>query len=68
MEGRSLGEVAHLAWLGVNIVRTGILGIQKIKAASNRCFIFLQKYEIYGNIIRRAFYHAENVAFLKENL
>ena len=41
MEGRSLSEVAHLAALGVNMVRAGILGLQRIKAASNRCFLLL---------------------------
>ena len=39
VEGRSLSEVAHLATLGVNYAGTGILGVRKIKAASNRCFL-----------------------------
>ena len=40
MEGRSLSEVAHLAQLGVNTVRAGILGLHRIKAARDRCFFF----------------------------
>lgn len=40
VEGRCLSEVAHLAMLGVNYTGTGILGLRKIKAARNRCFLF----------------------------
>ena len=43
VEGRCLSEVAHLAALGVNMVRAGILGLQRIKAASNRCFLCKRK-------------------------
>jgi len=33
VEGRSLSEVAHLAELGVNTVRAGILGLQTIRSS-----------------------------------
>jgi len=39
VEGRSLSAVAHLALLGVNYAGNGILGLRKIKAARNRCFL-----------------------------
>ena len=43
MEGRCLREVAHLARLGVNLVRAGILGLLMKKAARNRCFLYFTK-------------------------
>jgi len=53
VEGRSLSAVTHLAKLGVNYAGTGILGLQKIKAARNRCFpvviqIFCLLFLIWG--------------------
>lgn len=43
MEGRSLSEVAHLAELGVNTVRAGILGLQTIRSSEfTRCFVFIE--------------------------
>ena len=48
MEGRCLSEVAHLARLGVTLVRAGILGLLMKKAARNRCFLYFigKSYEI----------------------
>ena len=43
MEGRSQSAVTHLATARRQTVRNGILGLQKIKAARDRCFIFYKK-------------------------
>jgi len=43
VEGRSQSAVTHLATARRQTVRNGILGLQKIKAARDRCFIFYKK-------------------------
>ena len=42
VEGRDAGVETHLARLGVNLVRTGILGIQRYKS-SERSLLLLQE-------------------------
>ena len=39
MEGRSQSAVTHLATARRQTVRNGILGLQKIKAARDRCLL-----------------------------
>ena len=51
MEGRSLSEVAHLAELGVNTVRAGILGLQTIRSSEfTRCFVFAEDRVLPGSM------------------